>query len=73
MVKSGEIIDVVSQAADEAGGQAFVTDFAGPHEGQLQNALQPYSDEVLNQVSMATNADELVNAIPDRTNPDFLE
>ena len=28
--------DVVSQAVDEAGGQAFVTDFAGPLQGGVQ-------------------------------------
>ncbi len=40
--------DVVSQAADEAGGQAFTTDFAGPHEGRV--SLRQISDDLLAQV-----------------------
>lgn len=31
----GNYVDAVSHAVDEAGGRAFVTDFAGPHEGQI--------------------------------------
>ncbi|MCA9527288.1 MAG: DUF2330 domain-containing protein, partial [Myxococcales bacterium] len=33
--------DVVSQAADEAGGRAFATDFAGPHALQPPSPLAP--------------------------------
>ena len=55
--------DVVSQAADEAGGQAFVTDFAGPHEDQITRMLNPYDEDTLTRVSMATNLVELMRVI----------
>ena len=38
--------DVVSQAVDEAGGQAFVTDFAGPHNDRV--FLETYNENQLN-------------------------
>jgi len=41
--------DVVSQAVDEAGGQAFVTDFAGPHDRQIQ--LSTVDDATLEQLA----------------------
>ena len=40
--------DVVSQAVDEAGGQAFVTDFAGPHDDRV--FLPTVSDETLERL-----------------------
>ena len=40
--------DVVSQAADEAGGRAFTTDFAGSHEGRV--SLGTVSDDVLAEI-----------------------
>ena len=63
--------DVVSQAADEAGGQAFTTDFAGEHEGRVSDVLTPYTDNTLSNLAMARTVGELINAIDDRTNPDF--
>ena len=39
--------DVVAQAVDEAGGRAFTTDYAGPHDDRLGDVLSPYGDEVL--------------------------
>ena len=41
--------DVVSQAVDEAGGQAFVTDFAGPHQDRVQ--LPRVDEETLQALS----------------------
>ena len=55
--------DVVSQAADEAGGQAFVTDFAGLHEGRLDFIFTPYDDETLSNISMASNLNELMRVL----------
>ena len=55
--------DVVSQAADEAGGQAFVTDFAGLHEGRLDFIFTPYDDETLSSISMASNLNELMRVL----------
>lgn len=51
--------DVVSQAADEAGGQAFTTDFAGPHEGRVN--LPPVSDMTLSQLEAAETASRAAN------------
>ena len=36
--------DVVSQAVDEAGGRAFVTDFAGPIDSLIVQTLRPLTD-----------------------------
>lgn len=63
--------DVVSQAVDEAGGRAFTTDFAGPHEGQLERPLTPYDDEQLSAIESATTVGGLTRVVNDRTNPDF--
>ncbi|MCB9553742.1 MAG: DUF2330 domain-containing protein [Myxococcales bacterium] len=51
--------DVVSQAADEAGGQAFTTDYAGPASG----APQPYSDAILQAVRDAQSGETLIDAL----------
>jgi len=40
--------DVVSQAVDEAGGRAFVTDFAGQHESRIR--LSIVDDEILSTI-----------------------
>ena len=63
---------VVSQAADEAEGKAFATDFAGPVGDQLTNALTPYSEALLTQIEEATTLDEFFFEVPDRRNPDFV-
>ena len=63
--------DVVSQAVDEAGGRAFTTDFAGPHENQLSRALSPYDEQQLSAIARARTVGELTQAVDDRTNPDF--
>jgi hypothetical protein len=63
--------DVVSQAADEAGGQAFTTDYAGEVGESIINVMQPYSDQVLADLAAATTFGEIQNIIPDRTNPDY--
>ena len=63
--------DVVAQAADEAGGRAFATDFAGSHEGQVTDVLTPYTDAQLEAVAETRTLYDLVDVIPDRTNPDF--
>lgn len=51
--------DVVSQAADEAGGQAFATDYAGPSGA----APQPYSDDTLAALRIAETPDDIINAL----------
>ena len=63
--------DVVSQAADEAQGKAFTTDYAGEVGDQIINVLSPYSDEVLAAIAASTTFGEIQGAIPDRTNPDY--
>ena len=63
--------DVVAQAADEAGGRAFTTDYAGPHDGRVTDALTPYTDAELEAVAQTETLFELVDTIPDRNNPDF--
>jgi hypothetical protein len=64
--------DVVSQAVDEAGGKAFVTDFAGRIDSQLADILKPFSEDYLNQVAQATTVSDLYRAqINDPTNPDY--
>lgn len=63
--------DVVSQAADEAGGRAFVTDFAGPVGEQLSDVLSPYSASLLSQVSQVSSLFALMELFDDRTNPDL--
>ncbi len=51
--------DVVSQAADEANGKAFATDFAGP--GRV--ALRVYPDATLDAVRGAETVREIVEAL----------
>ena len=51
--------DVVSQAADEAQGKAFATDYAGP----AGNPPAPWSDEVLDAVRAAETPDDLLAAL----------
>ena len=63
--------DVVSQAADEAGGKAFATDYAGEVGEQIINVMQPYSDEVLANIAAATTFGDIWDSIPDFTNPDY--
>ena len=63
--------DVVSQAADEADGKAFATDYAGEVGEQITNVISPYSDEVLADFAAATTFGEIQNVVPDRTNPDY--
>jgi hypothetical protein len=63
--------DVVAQAADEAGGRAFTTDYAGPHDGRVSDVLTPYTDRQLDAVAQTGMLFDLLNVIPDRTNPDF--
>ena len=45
--------DVVSQAADEAGGRAFATDYAGSVDSQIADILAPYSESLLTQITNA--------------------
>ncbi|MAD60127.1 MAG: hypothetical protein CMH49_01255 [Myxococcales bacterium] len=63
--------DVVSQAADEAEGKAFATDYAGEVGEQIAEVIQPYSDQVLADLAAATTFGDIQSAIPDRTNPDY--
>lgn len=63
--------DVVSQAADEAEGKAFTTDYSGEVGEQIVNIIQPYSDQVLADLAAATTFGDIQSAIPDRTNPDY--
>ena len=63
--------DVVSQAADEAEGKAFTTDYSGEVGEQIVNIIQPYSDQVLADLAAATTFGDIQNTIPDRTNPDY--
>jgi hypothetical protein len=62
---------VVSQAVDEAGGRAFVTDYAGELGDELSGVLNPYSDELLARVSATTSLYALMELFDDRTNPDL--
>lgn len=62
---------VVSQAIDEAGGKAFVTDYAGAVGEQLQNLMQPYSEDQLREIELITNTRDLFALSIDRTNPDY--
>jgi hypothetical protein len=55
--------DVVSQAADEAGGRAFTTDFAGPLGETLAQQLAPLPDEVLNRLAEARTLQGLVDLL----------
>ena len=48
--------DVVSQAVDEAGGQAFVTDFAGPHDDRI--FLPTVSDATLERLRGLDDAED---------------
>jgi uncharacterized protein (TIGR03382 family) len=63
--------DVVSQAADEAGGQGFATDFAGPHEAQLDALLQPIEGERLEGLRAATTLREAVDALGNLNDADL--
>ena len=64
--------DVVSQAADEAGGRAFVTDFAGAIDSQLRNSLEAPTEAALTAIAESTRLTDILNQLPDRTNPDFI-
>lgn len=58
--------DVVSQAADEAGGQAFATDFAGLIERRLWRnvpGLGEFSPDHLGEVAAAETLGDLVRAV----------
>ena len=48
--------DVVSQAIDEAGGQAFVTDFAGAHEGVV--SLDVIDESALDEIRRIEPSDD---------------
>ncbi len=50
--------DVVSQAADEAGGQAFATDYAGASNG-LRGSLTVYDEGFIEQVRAARSFQDL--------------
>lgn len=63
--------DVVSQAADEAMGKAFTTDYAGEVGEQIIGVMSPFSDQVLADIAAATTFGDIQNSIPDRTNPDY--
>jgi hypothetical protein len=63
--------DVVSQAIDEAGGKAFVTDYAGPVGDQLPDLMRPYSEAELGEIERITTTSDLFNLSIDRTNPDY--
>jgi hypothetical protein len=67
--------DVVSQAIDEAGGKAFVTDYAGRIDSQLSDLFQPYPEAYIAEVSAAASIADLYDAqyryISDPTNPDY--
>jgi uncharacterized protein (TIGR03382 family) len=54
--------DVVSQAVDEAGGQAFATDYAGPHNG-LHDALPGAPEALLAALRLADTSAEVHDAI----------
>ena len=62
---------VVSQAVDEAGGRAFVTDYAGPVGERLSDVLSPYSEQELERIASATTLFGLMDTFDDRTNPDL--
>jgi MYXO-CTERM domain-containing protein len=53
---------VVSQAADEAGGKGFTTDFAGPHD-QLQDALRPLTELQMDNLRAAATLEQALQAI----------
>lgn len=53
--------DVVSQAADEAGGKAFTTDFAG--DAGALGAVVPYPEEQLAAIAEAGTLQEVFNAL----------
>lgn len=69
--RGGNYSDVVSQAADEADGKAFTTDYAGEIGETLIDIMQPYSDQVFADLAAATTFGDIQDAIPDRTNPDY--
>ncbi len=54
--------DVVSQAVDEAGGQAFATDYAGPHNA-LQDALPGTPDGLVVALREADTSGEVHSVI----------
>lgn len=71
MSSGSNYTDVVSQAADEAMGKAFTTDYAGEIGEQLPSVLQPYSESTLMEIALAQTFGEIQVAVPDRTNPDY--
>lgn len=54
--------DVVSQAADEAAGRGFVTDFAGPHDN-LAAQVAPLSDLMVDDLAAAQTLDAALQAV----------
>ncbi len=55
--------EVVSQAVDEAGGRAFVTDHAGPLDPRVVSWLAPVSRDRLEQLDDASSFGELWTAL----------
>ena len=53
--------DVVSQAADEAGGKAFTTDFAGPLDPSIVDTLRPITDDQIAAFAALTRLGDLQN------------
>ncbi len=65
--------DVVSAAADEAGGRAFATDYAGPLTDIFTDALAPFDEGFLDQLAQVETVDQLWNIVrgPVLRDPDF--
>lgn len=53
--------DVVAQAADEADGKAFATDFAGAHVDRIEGAFTPVPAATLEALGRATTIRELAD------------
>ncbi len=58
----GNYFDVVAQAADEANGKAFATDFAGPHGAALQGAFDAVPEALLDRISGAMTMQAFTDA-----------
>lgn len=63
--------DVVSAAADEAGGHAFVTDYAGPVTDGFRAALTPYPEAFLQNLAATETWGGLNGIITVGADPDF--
>ncbi len=65
--------DVVSAAADEAGGHAFATDYAGDLTELFVETMAPYSEALLERLAAAHTFGELIDLLPRATlrDPDF--